>query len=216
MKMTNKQMERYADSLWEQMEIPENDAVPNHEFSDKFKANMEILSKQPKPKQKLWAKPLKVAAAVAMLTLTTAMAVHHEQIILVVKNVYTELTEYQFSAVPHDKELPTIKFGIMPEGMLLRVNEESDGTVYYKYVSETNEEFSLLVQNVSENTNITTIFDTENAEVTQVIVQDVDGFLIFKDNIASIQWVKENVVFYATSNLPSEEVLTIIEGLKIS
>ncbi|MFI3255328.1 MAG: DUF4367 domain-containing protein [Eubacteriales bacterium] len=216
MKMTNKQMERYADSLWEQMEIPENDAVPNHEFSDKFKENMKILSKQPKPKPKLRAKPLKVAAAVAMLTLTTALAVHHEQIILVVKNVYTELTEYQFSAVPHDKGLPAVDFGMMPEGMILDGSGELEGDFYWKYQNESGQYFSVLVENITENTNSSVILDTENAEVSLIVVQGVEGTQVVKNSITSVQWIKDNGVFYVISDLPTEEVLAMIEGLKIS
>ncbi len=216
MKMTDKQMERYADSLWKQMDIPENDAIPNHEFSDKFKANMEILSRQPNSREKSWTKPLKVAAAVAMLTLTTAMAVHHEQIILVVKNVYAELTEYQFSAVPHEKDLPTVDFGFLPEGMTLDGSGELEGDFYWKYLNESGQYFSLLLQNITENTSSSVILDTENAEVSQIVVQGVEGTLVVKNSTTSVQWIKDNGVFYVTSNLPTEEVLAMIEGLKIS
>lgn len=153
MKVTDKQMEQWAETVWVSMDLPDNDTLPDHEFSDKFKENMDILSRQCQTKRTAWAKPVKVAVAVALLSVTTAMAIHHEQIIHVVKNIYTDLTEYHFTGEPHEKDLPTFDFTTMPDEMILLDSGETTENSHRKYGNNSGNIFSIFIQAVTENIN---------------------------------------------------------------
>ena len=95
------------------------------------------------------------------------------------------------------------------------VNNESSSSRVYWYETENGNSFRILLQQGSENTNFG--IDTENAVVTNVVVNGYEGICAEKDGTVQVSWADtERMIFILVSSteFDKETVLKLAEAVK--
>ncbi|WP_240840900.1 DUF4367 domain-containing protein [Acidaminobacter sp. JC074] len=99
----------------------------------------------------------------------------------------------------------------MPEGFNLEKSHL--GNVIELYHFERGEDFVTLTTSPLE-ASTTTLVDTEDAEVTYILINDYEAMHIYKKGTVKISFANEDTLFLLVSNLSSEEVIKIAENIK--
>lgn len=163
-----------------------------------------------------------VVALMAMLLFTTVFAssetfrVKTLNFVIDAFDYRTELSlvQEEGAEVPQATVMQII-VGWLPEGFVL-VDEGNDGvSVWHQYESETGAMVSILLIDLKAGS---ANFDTEAVQMTPIMVQGIDAYLVVDGNIVQVLWRDENSEWLYTvtgKGVDSDTVIKFAENLKI-
>lgn len=175
----------------------------NHVFSKRFERKMKKLIRQEKrnPFIKYTIIYLKRVAVVFLIvvtglfTITMSVDALRNQFIKIVIEIYEDLTEFIFSKdIQTDKELDFIlkEPKYIPKGFKEVEKENTLQGIFIRYENKNGSEIRYRSNQIDSNT---VILDTEDAKVTDVMVNDYKAKYIIKDNSITIFWNDEENVY---------------------
>nr|WP_228846453.1 DUF4367 domain-containing protein [Clostridioides sp. ES-S-0173-01] len=175
----------------------------NHVFSKRFERKMKKLIRQEKrnPFIKYTIIYLKRVAVVFLIvvtglfTITMSVDALRNQFIKIVIEIYEDLTEFIFSKdIQTDKELDFIlkEPKYIPKGFKEVEKENTLQGIFIRYENKNGSEIRYRSNQIDSNT---VILDTEDAKVTDVMVNDYKAKYIIKDNSITIFWNDEKNVY---------------------
>ncbi|WP_227453443.1 MULTISPECIES: DUF4367 domain-containing protein [unclassified Clostridioides] len=175
----------------------------NHVFSKRFERKMKKLIRQEKrnPFIKYTVIYLKRVVVVFLIvvtglfTITMSVDALRNQFIKIVIEIYEDLTEFIFSKdIQTDKELDFIlkEPKYIPKGFKEVEKENTLQGIFIRYENKNGSEIRYRSNQIDSNT---VILDTEDAKVTDVMVNDYKAKYIIKDNSITIFWNDEENVY---------------------
>ncbi|WP_227845783.1 DUF4367 domain-containing protein [Clostridioides sp. ES-S-0145-01] len=175
----------------------------NHVFSKRFERKMKKLIRQEKrnPFIKYTVIYLKRVVVVFLIvvtglfTITMSVDALRNQFIKIVIEIYEDLTEFIFSKdIQTDKELDFIlkEPKYIPKGFKEVEKENTLQGIFIRYENKNSSEIRYRSNQIDSNT---VILDTEDAKVTDVMVNDYKAKYIIKDNSITIFWNDEENVY---------------------
>ncbi|MGO0884737.1 DUF4367 domain-containing protein [Clostridioides difficile] len=183
-------------------QLPPNKEL-NHVFSKRFERKMKKLIRQEKrnPFIKYTIIYLKRVAVVFLIvvtglfTITMSVDALRNQFIKIVIEIYEDLTEFIFSKdIQTDKDLDFIlkEPKYIPKGFKEVEKENTLQGIFIRYENKNGSEIRYRSNQIDSNT---VILDTEDAKVTDVMVNDYKAKYIIKDNSITIFWNDEENVY---------------------
>ncbi len=204
--------------------LPQEEEVPEHEFSAHFKKDMKRLLKEqrrsPRVNQTLRFVRRAVAAVliVAVFSFSTAMAVNaefREHVIEVVVRVYHDLTEYRFVSSQEELEvLPELVYGYFPEGMVEKERETQDDFERITYARDDGAFIVIMRDQLISNDSYQTILNTENSKYEVFYINGEEAFANTNEGNSTVLWTHEHILFTLRSNLPIDELKKIAMEIK--
>lgn len=231
MKFTEEQLRLAAKRVDERLlaGLPDETECINYEFSDSFEQKMNTLIEQVKNNE---ISPAKVAMGwqyytrnglvaillcflLACITMPNVVLAGYQKLINVIETVVTEYTEYRYeSSERSDALFVPVKFGYLPDGMEVVKYRETETSIHTLMRNE-NHYFNLDQRLLTIEDGLTYIFDTEDAETEFLFIQHEEIQLILKDKIYSYVWLHGAYQITGQSDLPRDEIIKILETVKI-
>lgn len=114
-----------------------------------------------------------------------------------------------------DEENPIYTLNYIPDGLELEEKIESEGKTIYNYSDSNENSLIITITNIDfKNQNIFR-FDTEDADYIETInINQSIGLKIVKQGKIQIVWQNEKTYFVIVSDLESEDVIQIANGIK--
>ena len=114
-----------------------------------------------------------------------------------------------------DEENPIYTLNYIPDGLELEEKIESEGKTIYSYSNDNNNLLTILITNVDFESQNIFRFDTEDADYIETInINQSIGLKIVKQGKIQIVWQNERTYFVIVSDLESEDVVQIANGIK--
>lgn len=208
--------------------LPDESELPPFRCSKRFERKMgRLIREQRRSKranQILYFARQTVAAvlAVAVLTFGGMMTVeaYREKVIEVVKQVFTEFTQYYFSSdAPGDEmiELPEMTLEYVPEGMK-KVDDHvsSQNLRYMLYENENGGFFEVTQWPIVAEHAYSRKMDTEDSVITMGTINGYEAMFNEKKGHTTIIWTIENIIYEVFGNLGTDEIKRIAEEIKFS
>lgn len=165
-----------------------------------------------RPVISLWRKlrrGVAVAAAVVMLTFSTAMVANaelREQVISWLVETFPQFSVFMPNSIqnetavsPHDLSIQYI-----PEGFILGDTLSDDSIIARYYTNATGEEIEIIFA-----INTTFNLDTEDADLYEIVIKESQAFWWKKDGSVNMVWQQDGVECRIKAAVPLEEVLKI-------
>lgn len=225
MNITDEMLYQYAGearNLWLGT-LPQKDELPPVQYSKKFKQRMKVLVKTVERSHKnnrilLYAKRSVAAVLIiAMLSFGGLMTVeaYREKVIEIVVQVFHELTRYRFVSSTEGRELSTVEFGFIPEGME-PAEEICNGTSrYVRYMNADGKFFELTQITIDTFDDFNSILDTEDSVIETFEIRGNEAASNTKYAATFIFWIEGNELFELYGDITAEELKNIAENLKI-
>ena len=203
--------------------LPQKDELQPIRYSQKFKRRMKVLVKTVERSHKnnrilLYAKRSVAAVLIiAMLSFGGLMTVeaYREKVIEIVVQVFHELTRYRFVSNTEGRELSTVEFGFVPEGMEA-AEEICNGTSRYVRYTNTDGKFFELIQiTIDTADDFNSILDTEDSVIETFEIRGNEATSNTKYGATFIFWTEGNELFELYGDITAEELKNIAENLKI-
>lgn len=102
-----------------------------------------------------------------------------------------------------------ITLGYVPNGFVLTKKESSNHSLFLMFERE-EQYFQFSVDDITIRANI----DTENAIVTPIQINGVEGMLISNNNINAVVWHDDTLVYEFVGNISTEELLKIAKKVE--
>lgn len=204
--------------------LPQKEEIPAFSCSKSFQRKMgRLLRQQRRPPQVnriLYGMKKIVAVLLIAVTITFAglmtVEAFREKIIEVVAHIYHELTRYDYTSYTETTKLPEVQFGYLPTGMELVSDETSFDSVRHIHCENGSGEYiDLDIDGISQDTAMSWVVDTEDAEVMTRIMNGGEVTFISKRDRKIAMWTDQNVSYVMQSNLELSEIEAILDGLYI-
>lgn len=199
--------------------LPQRDELPTFSCSNQFQRKMKRLLRQQRrsPRMNHLLRDMKRVVAVLLIAATITFAglmtveAYREKVIEVIKRVYNEFTQYEYSSTATDSVLPGIAFTYLPDGMELVSDVIYDNSVREVRYQDANSAYLTLdAVSVTSNSALTGAIDTEDAQIETLVLRGIEMDVIRKDDRYIICWEEGNVSITMRSNLPFYELKKII------
>lgn len=189
----------------------------NYIFSKVFDNKMKKLLK--KNSDKYFMKSFKKIAVtfliISSIILTTVMSVEalRAKIFKVIKEIYKELTSISFIV---DNDDSNIDFIVMepeyiPKGFDKIDTEKLYSMIFITYKNEAGEE---IIYKQNKITNGTSIIDTENAEIENIVINGYKGQIVYKNETNHLIWLDNEYLYSIRSTIEKEELIKMAESIK--
>ena len=156
-----------------------------------------------------------VIAVLAFGGMMTVKA-YREKVIEIAIQIFHDLTHYQLASSSESRELSTVEFGYMPEGMELVEEILMDSVRYVYYEDADGNHFSLNQIVIAAGDDLGGILDTEDSVIERFEIRGNEAISNTKYGTTVIFWTEENEFFELQGNITAEELKSIAENLKIS
>ncbi|MGL5711989.1 MAG: DUF4367 domain-containing protein [Paraclostridium sp.] len=193
-----------------------------YEFSDIFNQKMKKLlkeSKRPKFINSMYMNSKKVSIVViafiiSIFTLTMSVEALRIQLFELIKNVSEKFTIYQFD-VKDDVDIKNGTFkeiNYLPYGFKEIDRRVDEGSIFVSYSSDT----EYLTFSGFRVTDSNLYIDTEDANISKVMINNVEGDYIVKENDHKLVWEDENNIYiltleYLDSSIVSNKERTLVK-----
>ncbi len=229
MEITEEALYRYApeaEKLWLGA-LPPDGQIPEHTFSRRFERKMKRLIREQRrsPAMRKYAAMAKKVAAVALIVFAVGfsglMTVEacRAKLVEVITEVFRDLTQFSFSSSRDPGlELGEIEFSYLPDGVVeierRMVEGMDEQTIFFEDPDGRLLVFrQILLTNATE---VSIILDTEDADVTTVLVHECNATLVVKDGYTALLWEDDTYMWLLSGDFEPEEMLKISDGLKIN
>lgn len=205
--------------------FPSDNIISKHKFSRQFERKMrKIISEQRRsPWMNTFLRTAKHAAAVIIIiyfvTFSGLMTVqaYREKFIQIVTQIFEDLTSFHFSSDVNSPDIfKPASFGYLPDGMREIKREQTESRLYVRYESNESSFLSVSQKNVSDDSQINMILDTEDADVSHFILQGEEAFSTSKKGIQTVIFTKDRYVFNIKSNMSVDEIKNVAEHMEIN
>lgn len=189
----------------------------NHIFSKTFEEKMKKFLK--KNSDKYFIKSFKKIAVtfliISSIILTTVMSVEALRVKMfkVIKEIYKELTSISFIVDNDDSNIDFIvmKPEYIPKGFDKIDTEKLYTMIFITYKNEGGEE---IIYKQNKITNGTSIIDTENAEIENIVINGYKGQIVYKNETNHLIWLDNEYLYSIRSTIEKEELIKIAESIK--
>ncbi len=201
--------------------IPCNENEIDIILSDRFKRKMEKLIKaQRKPYYALINTAAKRVAIiiVAIITLFTAslsVEAIRTPVINFVTQIYETFVEYFFEGDTAKKIEKEYVITNLPDGYELKEKIESEASITYVYLNNSNEYLWFSQKITSEAKSI---FDNEKSNIYNYKIDNLEVSICKTNTKRYAFWTKENyyLTISASSNVSNETIINMIKSVKLS
>lgn len=162
-------------------------------------------------------KALKVAVLAAILLATTATVVfatlptERAKMKNTIRNVYETHTDFNYTGDTQSPEELEITTGWLPEGFFIQ-DEGSVGTCTWEdYINESGDTIG-----IQKSFPISSAVDTEDAIITDIIIQGYEATFITKNDAVRVLWLDtdKNVVYFINAEgVSSDIILKVAENI---
>lgn len=189
----------------------------NYIFSKAFEKKMKKLLK--KNSDKYFIKSFKKIAVtfliISSIILTTVMSVEalRAKIFKVIKEIYKELTSISFIVDNDDSNIDFIvmEAEYIPKGFDKIDTEKLYTMIFITYKNEDGEE---IIYKQNKITNGTSIIDTENAEIENIVINGYKGQIVYKNETNHLIWLDNEYLYSIRSTIEKEELIKMAESIK--
>lgn len=205
--------------------LPVKGDLPVRQTSLAFSRRMERLLRQQRmtaqeAKRHAWRRVAVAAliAAAALLAAAWTIKTNWAQIVKIVRRVFPEWTEYQYSSGTEAGILPDVAFGYLPDGEI-GDEQETPGEYQRQYtvVYADGRYIDLFQVLMTQQSGHGTVTDTEGAAVSECVVRGSAATVIEKNGVCQILWAEENVLYHLYGEgIPVDQLKEVAERLKIS
>lgn len=207
--------------------LPADEELPHITCSKQFARRMQKIIREqrrtPTINRILRYTKRSIAAVLAIFiisfgSLMTVQA-YRERIIAVIISIFNELTDFRFQTQhpsSDDVSLHDLSFGFIPDGMYLV--EDSSFTRQRRTIVYENDDglfFELTQQSVISDGQYGMILDTENSNYKKTTINNHEAYINEKVGDCSITWIVQNTIYNLYGNLPTDNLITIAEKIKI-
>lgn len=207
--------------------LPKEDEI-DYEFSDMFEYKMKKLIKKSKRPTffyniNRYSKKIAVAAIafiISIFTVTMSVDAWRIQFFDFIRDIYETFTIYQYR-IKDDIYIENIEFkqpNYLPDGFNEIDRIESEGRIYISYSNE----YDYITFSSFKITDRNMYVDTEDATVSKIMINEIEGDYIVKDKDYKIIWNDSENIYILTleyinsSKLdnPKDELIKIAENIK--
>lgn len=100
----------------------------------------------------------------------------------------------------------------IPEGFEISKMESLSFTKIVNYIND-NGQLIVFQQYDGENTNLR--IDTESSVMEKILINDIEGFIVKKDDRTTIIWHNNNLSFSLASDLDKDELIKMAQSIKV-
>ena len=234
MKLDEKQLKNACEQVIQiQIDsIPEVAECPVHDFDDTFEqdiqkliANLKKGNISPAKAPMGWQYYIKKSTAAALIAILLVGTTMPETLLAGYRfitshtTVTPEYTQHNYlSTAPEESKLQPVQLEWLPNGM--RLNEDqyrrNEYRIDMEYIDDSRDvlRYFTLKQNIlTENSNMTYVVDTENAEVEILDIAADEVTLIYKQGSYQYVWLHDKYHVSGQSNLSKDEVIKILENV---
>lgn len=137
------------------------------------------------------------------------------QLVFTVHDRYSEVVNAETSNKEDLKPYFEYQVTYIPDGYQCTFETSNNLGVIYAYSNGDGNSFSITINQLNGSGNQTIRFDTEDANSIQpIVINDSLGLMIVEDENIQIVWQNSQTFFSVISQLPSEIVIRIAEGIK--
>ena len=152
---------------------------------------------------------------IASIILTTVMSVEALRVKMfkIIKEIFKELTSISFIV---DNDNANLDFTVMESKYIPKGFEKIDTEVLYTmtFITYKNEDGEEIIYKQSKITNGTSIIDTENAEIEDMLINGYKGQLILKNGTGNLIWFDDEYFYSIRSTIEKEELIKMAESIK--
>lgn len=229
MRISEEQLYQYAPMAEVQImaaEYPSDDEVPKHKFSRKFEKKMgrHIKDQRRSPAMRRMVTMAKRVAIFVLITSTITFSclmtveAFREKVIAFVTEVFEDMTEFRFfSSAETTDDMGKLTLTYVPEGMEEIYSEESDAPPSRIIIFEDAEGSQLTIDqhSVGSRNNYTVALDTEDASVSKTEIKGEEATLVIKGEWSAAMWNDDQYVWLVYGEIPSDELLKVIDGISL-
>lgn len=136
------------------------------------------------------------------------------QLVFTVHDRYSEVVIPEESGNTASKSHFEYQITFIPDGYQCTYDASTPRTSSYIYSNAQNDSFTIMIIELTDQGNQAIRFDTEDADSIQPIrINESLGLLILKQGDTQIVWQDSSTYFSVASDLPSETVIKIAEGI---
>lgn len=193
----------------------------SHRFSGRFQRKMKALLRHEKrsvPMRKMVSGMKRLAAAVLIvlgigLVVTMSVEAYREKLFQFIIEIYPELTSIRTvgDGGINDDVLVPVEPGYVPEGYYLDERSVGSLTVLELYMNDAK-------QNICYSQSLLgcgeMILDTEDADVSMVIVEGIDLMLVEKESVFNmVYWHDEKNLYSLDGNIEMDELIKMAKSM---
>ena len=136
------------------------------------------------------------------------------QLVFTVHDRYSEVVIPEKLDEEMSKACYEYEVAYIPDGYQCSYEASTPRSSSYVFSNDENSSFNVMIIELSDSSDQTVRFDTENTDSIQpVVINNSLGLMILKEEYTQIVWQKSNVYFSVESALPSEIVIQIAQGI---
>lgn len=191
-----------------------------HDFSEVFKARLSEIGKQ--SRRGPW-RILRIAAAVAVLLAALTLTIGAELlppvrafrsgVVHVLSQVFPKSTDQIYTTnADHEGETKRPVLGWLPEGMVETKRDEQPEYTHMRFEGE-NKTLVLYIRRITNNASVSASFDTEDAQVTEIFINENFGTLAVEQDRIRLIFFVDNYRCSLSGTLSTDEIVKIAENI---
>ncbi len=220
--VTDKELYAAIDGAFDLWQSRYEGDLPAHTFSAGFEEKIAAIpDRHPAARRR---KPVRTAAAAAIIAAALTMTIGADVVpaaktfrsgmVEIVSQLLPKSTDQTYTAdTDHEGETRRPVLGWLPEGMVETKRDELPNSTMLAFDDETGHHLSLYVKRITEGSANTSSFDTENAEVTKIQIQNYSGTLSVKKDITLLVFFINNYRCSISGDLSATEIIKIAENI---
>lgn len=194
--------------------------VPSRWFQRKMKKLLRQCRRTPRVNTAIrYTKRVALAALVsAMVIFSSLMTVasFRAKVVEVITEVFDTLTSYIFR--PGEAEsapLSEVEFGWLPEGMVETERISTEELCYIRFEDNQNKYITFTITKTAQHTAIASIEDTENADISLILIDGLEACLIEKENVKTIIWTTQQEAISIHTTCSRQDLMKIFENINL-
>lgn len=160
---------------------------------------------------------LLLGAVLTVLAMPEVVQAAYQKLIESVETVFDTHTEFRFTShASADSEFVPLTITWLPEDLVEVERTERPGRVCYEYeTQETGDRYFVLFQDyMKPGSSFEYGIDTEDAEQEIVYIRQSEVRLVHKDGKTNFIWYNDSLFITGQSNLDTDQIVKILNGLK--
>ena len=191
-----------------------------HHFSEAFKARLSEIGKQ--SRRGPW-RILRIAAVVAALLAALTLTIGAELlppvrafrsgVVHVLSQVLPKSTDQIYTTdADHEGETKRPVLGWLPEGMVETKRDEQPEYTHLRFEGK-NKTLVLYIRRITNNASVSASFDTEDAQVTEIFINENSGTLAVEQDRIRLIFFVDNYRCSLSGTLTADEAVKIAENI---
>lgn len=191
----------------------------SHHFSETFLVGLSEIGKHSRSPWRILRIVAAVAALLAALTLTIGaelippVRAFRSGVVHVLSQVLPKSTDQIYTTdADHEGETKRPVLGWMPEGMVETKRDEQPEYTHMRFEGE-NKTLVLYIRRITNNASVSASFDTEDAQVTEIFINENFGTLAVEQDRIRLIFFVDNYRCSLSGTLTADEAVKIAENI---